>query len=231
MTPRRIALHAAATAGEAYALGARARGVTCVACGPVEAIVGRWGAGTGVRAALRHDRIVRQALEICASVVPFRLGVELTSEAEVHGLLEANLETLTHHLAMLRGRVEMGLKARWAREPGDPAGLSPLLEHLRSLAPRSEDRRERLGRTSAGLLFEGSYLVPRRAVDPFWSAVEELRRTSPELRLLGSGPWAAYSFCDFALQPSPAELSTTLRAPGGDRCIPFERSKRSSTAP
>lgn len=211
IAPRHVCLYAVVPAGEADGVCAGARGLRSVVCGPVAAIVGKPG-NESARAALRHDRVVGRAVEVCSSVVPFRLGVELQSEA-VQEVLQTNLQVLSSHLARFHGRVEMGLKAKLLAPAADePLRLPFGLERVRALVPSNEDRREGLRRASAGQVFEGCYLISRQAVDAYWSAVEEIRSVLPDLPLLGSGPWAAYSFCDFALRPvqtaSPAALQT-----------------------
>lgn len=204
ITPTHVWLYAVVPAGEADGACAGTRGLRSVVCGPVAAIVGKPG-NESARAALRHDRVMGRAVEVCSSVVPFRLGVELQSEA-VREVLQTNLQVLSGHLARFHGRVEMGLKVKLAAQAADePVRLPSGLGRIRALAPRNEDRREGLRRASAGQVFEGCYLISRQAVDAYWSAVEEIRRVLPDLPLLGSGPWAAYSFCDFALRPGQTE--------------------------
>lgn len=193
-----ICLYAVVPASQAHAL--RASDLRDVVCGPIAALVGRRGRDAGRRGALRHDRIVGRALDVCSSVVPFRFGTDVRSEGEVHDVLALNLDSLPRHLEHFQGRVEMGLKVKLPPAVMS-AVLSSGLDRVRVLAPGPADRRERLIRVSTGQVFEGNYLVRRRAVGAFWSAVEEVRTALPELPILGSGPWAPYSFCDFALQP------------------------------
>ena len=216
LTPDPICLYALVPADDAKALGRAARGLRLVPCGPILAITGRPSREPELHAALRHDRIVGRALETCSSVVPFQLGVEFRSEAELRHLLEANLRSLSGHLARLAGRVEMGFKAKLAASAVPrPMRLPFDLELVHALAPRTEDRREQLEHGRTGQVFEGCYLILRQAIAAFWSAVEELRRTTTELPVLGSGPWAAYSFCDFALRP--ASITDADRHPGSVR--------------
>jgi len=203
-----LRLYAIVPADDARALGEATRVLRpvlrLVPCGPVLAITGQAGREPVARASLRHDRIVGRALEACSSVVPFRLGVELRSEAALEDLLAANLPSLRVQLSRFSGRVEMGFKARLAAVPaGKPMSLPFDLARLRALAPSIEDRREHLERARTGQIFEGCYLIARQAIAAFWSAVEELRRATTELPVLASGPWAAYSFCDFTLRPAP----------------------------
>jgi hypothetical protein len=197
-------------------------GLHLVPGGSITAITGPPATEPEPRAALRHDRIVGRALESCSAVVPFRLGVELGSEAELQRLLEDNLEALCGQLARFAGRVEMGFKARLATHAGDqPIRLPFDLERVRSLAPRGEDRREQRKRAAGGQVFEGCYLISRQSIDAFWSAIENIRHATSDLPVMGSGPWAAYTFCDFTLRPaqqSPAERHPAPPAQCGEAC-------------
>jgi len=211
-----LCLYAIVPADDAKVLRGATRGLRLVPCGSVLAITAKPDGGPELRAARRHDHIVGRALETCSSVVPFRLGVEFQSEDEVRGMLEVNLPSLRGHLARLAGRVEMGFKAKLAAPAAPrPTRLPFDLERVHALAPRTEDRREQLERGRTGQVFEGCYLILRQAIAAFWSAVEETRRTATDLPVLGSGPWAAYSFCDFALRP--ASITGADRHPGSMR--------------
>lgn len=207
--PTHACLYAVVPAGEADGVCAGTRGIRSVVCGPVAALVGKPG-NQPARAALRHGRVVGKAVEACSSVVPFRLGVELQSEA-VQEVLQMNMELLAGHLARFHGRVEMGLKAKLAVQvANEPMRLPFDLERVRALAPMNQDRREALRRAPAGQVFEGCYLIARQAVDAYWLAVEGIRCVLPDLPLLGSGPWAAYSFCDLVLLPAQTASRAAL---------------------
>ncbi|HVE82625.1 MAG TPA: GvpL/GvpF family gas vesicle protein [Myxococcales bacterium] len=195
-------LYAVVPAAEAPALLGGVRGVRDVSCGPVAMLVGHRSACAEQRAALQHDRVVGRALQACSSVVPLRFGMDVRSEAELYEVLEANLDLLSRHLARFRGRVEMGLKVRLASLPA-PGRYPPELVPVRALAPGPEDRLERLVRSATGYVFEGSYLIRRQDVAAYWAAVDQVRDSLPAAPVLGSGPWAAYSFCDFALRQGP----------------------------
>ena len=117
-------------------------------------------------------------------------------------MLKTNGQTLGDQLRRFCGRLEMGLKARLTPEtaPGTQLLRLPFgLERIRALAPLSSDRQEKLGTGRGGTVFEGCYLIGREDIDRFWDALERIRSAVPELALLGSGPWAPYSFCDFTL--------------------------------
>ncbi|MBI4704457.1 MAG: GvpL/GvpF family gas vesicle protein [Deltaproteobacteria bacterium] len=207
-----LALYAVVPAGEARVLDGRGRGLRCVGRGPVAVLAGpAAGPLAGLRgAALRHDRAVGLALALCSSVVPLRLGTLARDEGQIARLLAANVGLLCAELGRLRGRVEMGLKARLAL----PAlVLPPGLERVRRLAPQPEDRRESLATAGGAPVLVAAYLVRRQDIDAFWSALDELRRERPDVPLVGSGPWAAYSFCQVALR-APAAGPDLAKARG-----------------
>jgi hypothetical protein len=199
---RSIRLYAVVPAEEVSALKAR-RSFSILSCGPAAALYGHPpDHGDRVRAAFWHDRVVGLAVESCSAVVPFRLGMDFGSEAELRATVRCNASQLAEQLGRFRGRVEMGLKVRIPAPTTDqPLRLPSGLDRVRALAPQPADRWERLGRSPQGSIFEGCYLVSRRAIEDFWQAVEGIRRSAPELPLLGSGPWAPYSFCDTPLTP------------------------------
>jgi hypothetical protein len=179
--------------------------VRLIRCGPVAAAVGRSRRQATADAARRHDQIVGRLLAVCSSVVPFRFGIDVGSHAELRGLLELNLDRLGRSLARVRGRVEMGARVKLpAWGPAAAQRLKSGLAPIRALAPSTDDRRERLQQVATGRIFEGCYLIPSQAVDAFWSAVDESRSALVDLPTLGSGPWAAYSFCDTVLRPARA---------------------------
>jgi Gas vesicle synthesis protein GvpL/GvpF len=203
---RPLCLYAVVPGDEAPVLAARRR-FSVLACGGTAALFGRSAGGLDpARAAVRHDRIVRLALANCSSVVPFRLGTELASTDELRAVVQLNAADLAEQLARFRGRVEMGLKVRLAAVAGEEALRWPAgLDRVRALAPEASGRRERFGQSPQGKYFEGCYLIERSAVDEFWQAVEGIRDLAPGLPLLGSGPWAPYSFCDAPLRRAAGE--------------------------
>jgi len=199
-----VLLHAAVPAAEASRANPRGLGLRQVVSGSLAAIVGPARRESPTRAALRHARVVADALESCSAVVPFRLGDAIGSADEVEALLDENRTELVAGLAALFGRVEMGLKVRIPAIPHlDPERLDGALRRIRSLAPEARHRIERRRPVTGGEVLEGSYLVPRSAVEPFWAAADALR-TGLDLRVLGSGPWAPYSFCELSLRPARA---------------------------
>jgi hypothetical protein len=199
-------------AEEALTFAARSRGLPVLSCGPVAAVFGHPPTyDDEVRAAVWHDRVVGLALETCSSVVPFRFGIMLESEAELAAIVSLNATELSRQLARFQGRVEMGLKVRLAA--ADELLRAPFgLDQVRTLAPDEEDRSERIVRNGRERIFEGCYLIPRQAVDGFWRALDGIRHRAPELPLLGSGPWAAYTFCDVPLRRDAEPTSSLLES-------------------
>jgi gas vesicle protein GvpL/GvpF len=214
-SPLPLQLYAVVPAAELSRLRPR-YGVSPLVCGPVAALYGRRpDCGDEVRAALWHDGVVGLACATFSAVVPFRLGVELGSEAELRAVIGQNARALSAQLERFRDRVEMGLKVRLGRADAEPSFHLPFrLDRVRGLAPRPADRSERLGASAQGRIFEGCYLIARSAIEEFWRAVEGIRRAAPELALLGSGPWAAYSFCDVPLKRGLAPVRSVLAAGG-----------------
>ena len=214
-TSARIHLYAAVPAAEASALEGSERGFSTITYEPVAAVVGcQPNRYDEAHAALRHDRIVGLACETCSSVIPFRLGTDFGSTDEIRGVLSLNTRELHDQLERFRGRVEMGLKVKLATPTADdPLQLPFGLDRVRSLAPEVANRSERLVQSGSGRTFDGCYLIPRWSVEDFWQALDGIRRLAPEMPLLGSGPWAAYSFCDVALR----------RGAEPDRSVPESR--------
>ena len=207
MKSKPLNLYAVVPADEATALEL-ALGGDCnlVTWGPFTALVGRAPRQlASTTAVLRHDGLVQVALESCSTVLPFRMGTCLADAAEVSRVLELNALGLTEQLRRLRGRVEMGLKARIdpppRTAPDDGVGhrFFEGLGGLRDLAPLHSDRRERFMRRTDRNLFDGRYLVDRSDVEGFWSAVAVLRQSMPAVPMIASGPWAPYSFGEVVL--------------------------------
>lgn len=222
----RLRLHAVVPAGEVPS----ATGLCTIACGSITGLAGGIRSEPAPRAALRHARVIGRALAACASVVPFRLGTDAPSAVALRATLAANEPALVRQLARLAGRVEMGLRVKLpslAAIEALRAGLAP----IRALAPCREDRRERLISSAAGQVFEGCYLISRGDIAAYWSGAGAVREALRGAPLVGSGPWAAYSFCDLVLRPDLGR-NATGRAPPPSRevttCIRSRPSKMSS---
>jgi hypothetical protein len=208
-----LLLHAVVPTPEAPGALGRALGIRSVAHGAVAAIVGPARREGATRSALRHARVVAHAVEECSAVVPFRLGMEFGSEEEVQDLLAENRRELSGRLGEMSGRVEMGLKVRipeLARP--DAKRLEAALDRVRVLASGSEHRQERRKPVPGAVVLEGFYLLPRCRIESFWTEVDALR-SDTGLRVLGTGPWAPYSFCELSLRPA-ANAASGHPSPG-----------------
>ncbi|MEI6225161.1 MAG: GvpL/GvpF family gas vesicle protein [Deltaproteobacteria bacterium] len=194
-------LHVAVPAAEGTAATGRALGARSVVSGPLAAVVGPVRREGATRVALRHARIVAGALAACSSVVPFRLGIELASDQEVRELLAENRAELCARLEALAGCVEMGLKVRVPASAPGSSRLEDALARVRALAPPAH-RRESRRPVADGQVLEACYLLPRDRIEPFWAEVASLRSYTG-FPVLGTGPWAPYTFSDISLRPAP----------------------------
>jgi len=162
-------------------------------------------------AVLRHARVVEQLAEGDAAVLPVRLGVAFADELALQRALREQAGDLEARLELVRGCVELGLRVLapdGERERGAFAGGAEYM-HARL---REESRRERLAgelhecvahvardsvqraSRSGSVLLDAAYLVPGGAVATFREEVERLEQSHPELAVLCTGPWPAYSF-------------------------------------
>jgi len=191
-----LRLYALVPAAEVPALKPR-RGFSLLTCGPAAAVFGAPpDPADPTGAALWHDRIVGLAVARCSSVVPFRLGTDFASKAELRAAMSTHARHFAGELERLHDRVEMGLKMRFPSTASAGALLAlGGLHRIHALAPEPSDRCESFSLGLDGRIFAGCYLVARGAVADFWEAILEIRREAPELPALGSGPWAPYSFC------------------------------------
>lgn len=165
--------------------------------GELAAVMGRgWSAEDPIGLALRHDEVVGLVQGACSAVVPFRLGTVLRDQRDFRAMIRAQRPRLVGMLERFAGRIEMSLKLHLGGSSGPPRGAQPGLDAIRSLALRPEDRDERLAMLGGWPVLSGRYLIDRGAVGEFWSAFERIRAALPEAVVMGSGPWAPYSFCD-----------------------------------
>ncbi|MFZ4579553.1 MAG: GvpL/GvpF family gas vesicle protein [Myxococcota bacterium] len=174
--------------------------VQTVTLGVLSALVSEPRDESPVDRALRHDRIVQRAIARYGSVVPFRAGTVLESVEAVVQLLDSNTGLLVLQLARFTNRVEMGLKAAF-----DPTVTTALdrqaFDHwvARSLSQLADERRERVQDVGNKAIFDAAYLMSLERVAEFCAAVREGRSRHPSVPVIVTGPWAPYSFCDFAL--------------------------------
>jgi hypothetical protein len=160
-------------------------------------------------ALLRHERIV-ESLAARRTLLPVRFGTALEDEDELRALLESRAGEFAAALELVRGRVELGVRARYRIARQDPRPESGRAFVAQKLARRraAQDVADSLhaelaGRASEAVArvlgdpepqFAGAYLVERSGVDGFRAQVDELRARRPSLDVVCTGPWPPYSF-------------------------------------
>lgn len=147
--------------------------------------------------ALAHDTVMELLLEHCSAVMPFRLDTRAPFEPQLHRLLHEYEAVIAANLVHVQNRVEMGIKAK--SKNGQPFAGRLHIERIHQLAGATQNRRERIVVLDGNVMFEGTYLIPRDAMDEYWSAVLDVRNALPGFAVIGTGPWAPYSFCDVEL--------------------------------
>jgi hypothetical protein len=145
-------------------------------------------------------------LERCSAVMPFRLDTRAPAPSDLSRLLREHGPAIEANLRRFQSRVEMGIKAKSTER----ASLARRLDcsRIHELAGSTQNRRERIVVLENGTLFEGTYLIPRLSLDEFWAAVLKIREALTGFAVIGTGPWAPYSFCDLEL---PSHSSSPQR--------------------
>lgn len=158
--------------------------------------------------ALAHDGVMELLLERCSAVMPFRLDTRAPLEPELHRLLHEHGDAIEANLVRVQNRVEMGIKIKSSTGQSFAGRLH--CDRLHDLAETTRNRQERIVVLEGGALFEGTYLVRRDAMDDFWTEVLKIRQALPGFAVIGTGPWAPYSFCDLQLSSddSPPQRRT-----------------------
>jgi hypothetical protein len=164
-----------------------------------------------------HERVVERLMTDRA-VLPMRFGSTVPDEAELRRFLADHQASLLGALARIGDRVELGVRVvreldaagvvRHAATNGaPPSGRDWLLGKLHDgrwadraaavlhepLAALAAEAREQAPRSPEEVL-RNAYLVEPRMVPRFRAVVERLQRTHPEVAILCTGPWPAYSF-------------------------------------
>lgn len=198
-------MYAAIFAKERHAVRAARRSLEVVVEGPIAAVIGPPSRGAnGLTArATAHDQVMYRLLEHCSAVMPFRLDTRAPAPADLARLLRDHGSVIDATLHHFQGRVEMGIKVK--SRDGRPFAGRLHCERMHELAGATQNRRERIVVLENGALFEGTYLIPKPAMDDFWVAVLKVREALPGFAVIGTGPWAPYSFCDLEL-PSHASI-------------------------
>ena len=168
-------------------------------------------------AVLTHARIVDELATLNEAVLPARFGRGYPDAEALRDAVTEQADALGQALDRVRGCLELGLRV--LTQPTDTD--SPSQSGREYMVGRLDRRRqaERLAdevhaplaalaraetRTVAAtpqLLLSAAYLVPREALEPFQSAVEEIETAHPELSLACTGPWPPYSFATAEIEP------------------------------
>jgi hypothetical protein len=141
--------------------------------------------------------------------------VKIESLDTLVGLLENNADQLTKILDRFSYKVEMGIKIVIKRSSNTVIHWPDYLASLRILCSNAECQLERMRQTPNKILLEGNYLISRGLVNEFWNKIEHVRSVYSLIHVLGSGPWAPYNFCDFALRLPAGRRSGKTEAEQG----------------
>ncbi len=195
-------LYAAIFANEANAARSARRSLQIVSEGRIAVVMGLplRGAMELTARAIAHDQVMQNLLERCSAVMPFRLDTRAPIAPDLSRLLREHGSAIESNLLRFKGRVEMGIRMK--SQSGTPFSGRLDCSRLHKLAGSMQHRREKIVVLESGALFEGTYLIKREAMDDFWAAVLEIRKALPGFAVIGTGPWAPYSFCDLEL-PEP----------------------------
>ena len=177
-------------------------GLEALGDGELVTVFSRHGQGDPTPAALwAHERVVER-LMADRTVVPGRFGSTVAGEDGLRRRLDERREPLAAAIARVRGRVELGVRVLAQARAAPGSGRDYLLARLEE-SRRAAARHEPLAELAAdatrqpsrgGELLRGAYLVDRAGVAGFRDAVGDLQDEHPELTILCTGPWPAYSF-------------------------------------
>jgi hypothetical protein len=138
-------------------------------------------------------------------LLPVRFGTVVADEDAAARAIEERHDELAAGLDRVRGAVELSVRVYVREEPDEPVPSSGR-EYLHAKAggarradlvhePLAAIARESVIRSGPELL-RAAYLVDRDAVTAFVERVQALQRSQPELALVCTGPWPAFSFSE-----------------------------------
>jgi hypothetical protein len=143
----------------------------------------------------RREALVERLLET-GPLLPVRLGTFVADEDAAAAAVAGRGAELRERLEHVRGAVELSVRIQPAGEPGDLRARATLLAAAEAaheaLAAIARDSVERPGPE----LLRAAHLVERDAMDRFVGRVRELQHAHPDLAILCTGPWPAYSFAE-----------------------------------
>jgi hypothetical protein len=153
----------------------------------------------------RHEAVVEALMEE-RDLLPVRYGTRFDDEGAAARAVEARRDDLATALDRVRGAVELSLRVI---DPDAPPAARDAASYLRDRR-RQEDARRAVHEPLAAVarasverpspdpseLLRAAYLVDRDAVEQVTALVGRLQAANPNLRLLCTGPWPAYSFAE-----------------------------------
>ena len=161
------------------------------------------------RAVITHAGVVEALAASNEAVLPARFGGAHNDADALRAAIADREPELTAALARVRGCVELGVRALAPAEQAVAAAsgaayMRARLEQRREaerlagelhapLAALAREATRTVGATQR-LLLSGAYLVSKPEVAEFGALVERLQAEHPELGIVCTGPWPAYSF-------------------------------------
>ena len=176
--------------------------------GPLELVVSRTTSNEATHeAVLAHAQVVDELMARSRAVLPVQFTA-FADEGELADAVVPKVETLERALRRVRGCAEFGLRV--AHAAVDPPESSSGAEYMRARLAEEQRRQHvtalvheplrwlsrataRVRSSSAGVS-ESAYLVPVENVEAFRNALGRLQAEHPELTIVCTGPWPAYSF-------------------------------------
>ncbi|MET9903989.1 GvpL/GvpF family gas vesicle protein [Streptomyces sp. NPDC006446] len=157
-----------------------------------------------LEATARAHQGVIDALTAVTSPLPLRLATVLRDDSGVRVMMEEREEEFLRTLDRLDGRVEWGVKV-YAETAGPSGGTRERADEfthrlhgaLSRCADESQVRTPQnpaSPRTADVNVLDAAYLVPRAGSEEFVERVNGSVREEPGVRVVLTGPWAAYSF-------------------------------------
>lgn len=198
--------------------------VSCTCWEGIGAVVSNWNREESPNPTaenlMAHNDILEATAEYTA-VLPVRFGTLTTQEA-LNDFLQKNKEKILERLALVKDRIEMGLKIiKPGSSPGEAgvplnpprtgkAYMEALFTRYQKKALTSGEEEEILreirgklqeisitwekSKLRGTLLFNGAFLMEKGQTVKFYGTVEEIKKKYRDLIILASGPWPPYSF-------------------------------------
>ena len=189
-----------------------------IASGPVAAVYSEHGVVPEPDEELlwSHEQIVEELME-GLTILPMRFGSTVESAQALAAWLEERQEEFSASLELVRGAVELSVRAQLPTAPEadqearperrSRPGTAYLLERARRQR-RGENAAEQIHRPLAALArtsapkpsaadpgaFKAAYLVDEGSVESFGAQVGELNARLEDTRVSCTGPWPPYSF-------------------------------------